>query len=61
LTPTEPLADTQSDAGCLFAARCPFATDRCRTERPDLAHHGDTEQLHACFYPEQRRVVAVSA
>ncbi|GIL25301.1 ABC transporter ATP-binding protein [Actinocatenispora comari] len=61
LTPTEPLADTQSDAGCLFAARCPFATDRCRTERPDLAHHGDPEQLHACFYPEQRRVVAVSA
>lgn len=58
LTPTEPLAESQSDAGCLFAARCPFATDRCRTEHPTLGHHGDTEARHSCFYPERRQVVA---
>jgi len=61
LTPTEPLDERQSDTGCLFAARSPFATDRCRQERPELGRHGDTEQEHACFYPERRRVVAVPA
>ncbi|HEY3504323.1 MAG TPA: oligopeptide/dipeptide ABC transporter ATP-binding protein [Actinocatenispora sp.] len=61
LVPTEPLADSQSDTGCLFAARCPFVTDRCRTERPELGHDGGTGQEHACFHPERRHVVAVSA
>ncbi|MGA8116867.1 MAG: oligopeptide/dipeptide ABC transporter ATP-binding protein [Actinocatenispora sp.] len=61
LTPTEPLAEDQSDTGCLFAARCPFATDRCRAEQPVLGTDGGTVQRHACFYPERRRVVAVPA
>jgi oligopeptide/dipeptide ABC transporter ATP-binding protein len=61
LSPTEPLDERQPDDGCLFAARCPFATDRCRTERPELGRYGGTAQEHACFYPEQRRVVALPA
>ncbi len=61
LVPTEPLAEDQSDTGCLFSARCPFATDKCRSERPELSTDGGTEQRHACFYPERRRVVAVPA
>jgi oligopeptide/dipeptide ABC transporter ATP-binding protein len=60
LEPTEPLSEAQSDTGCLFAARCPFATDRCRTEHPTLGHAGDTLQSHACFYPERRNVIATA-
>jgi peptide/nickel transport system ATP-binding protein len=37
-------------AGCRFAARCRYATDRCRAEDPELAEpepgHG-----YACFHP----------
>lgn len=29
--------------GCDFAPRCPFAIDRCRTERPVLAEHNGVE------------------
>ena len=61
LTPTEPLDESQSEDGCLFAARCPFATEKCRAERPELSHLGDTVQEHACFYPQRRSVVATSA
>lgn len=61
LTPTEPLDESQPEDGCLFAARCPFATDRCRTEHPELGHLGDTVQEHACFYPQRRSVVATPA
>lgn len=59
LTPTEPLDESRDDAGCLFAPRCPFATDRCRTEHPELGTSGGTAQEHACFYPQRRQVVAV--
>jgi peptide/nickel transport system ATP-binding protein len=58
LVPNE--SDDVSDTGCLFAARCPFATDRCRDEHPVLGHDGDTAQSHACFHPRQRRVVATA-
>jgi dipeptide transport system ATP-binding protein len=37
--------------GCVFSSRCPFVTDRCRSERPPLrpvAGH-----LVACHYAEQ--------
>ncbi len=27
--------------GCAFASRCPFALERCHTERPTLVHVGD--------------------
>ena len=36
--------------GCAFAARCPFAQERCRTEVPKLSTiQGDAQA--ACFYP----------
>ena len=36
--------------GCRFAARCPRATDKCRTEEPPLA--GKTfEHRFACWHP----------
>jgi len=37
-------------AGCAFAARCAFATDKCRTERPTLEGQGTATQV-ACFNP----------
>jgi len=36
--------------GCAFAGRCPRATDRCRSEVPDLRKMGD-DQLAACHHP----------
>jgi len=35
--------------GCAFAARCAFASDRCRKERPVLS--GDSAHPVACFHP----------
>ena len=36
--------------GCAFAARCPRATERCESERPELLPRED-ERLLACFHP----------
>ncbi|MCD1632574.1 ATP-binding cassette domain-containing protein [Martelella mediterranea] len=36
--------------GCKFSTRCPFAADRCRSERPKLQDFGDGHQV-ACHYP----------
>jgi len=36
--------------GCAFAARCPRATDRCRSEIPRLEDDGNGVQV-ACFHP----------
>lgn len=36
-------------SGCKFHIRCPFMTDRCREEEPDLVHVGP-EHAAACFY-----------
>ncbi len=36
-------------AGCRFADRCAFATDRCRTEEPSLTGAGG--HLFACWHP----------
>ena len=36
--------------GCAFAGRCPRATDRCRSEEPDLRPMGE-DQLAACHHP----------
>ena len=38
--------------GCPFAARCPLATDVCRTERPPLAQ-GDGGTAVACHHAGQ--------
>jgi peptide/nickel transport system ATP-binding protein len=40
-------------AGCRFAARCAFATDRCRTEDPALTDDGT--RAYACFHPRLAR------
>ncbi|MFA6265470.1 MAG: dipeptide ABC transporter ATP-binding protein [Pseudolabrys sp.] len=37
--------------GCVFAARCPYVTDLCRTERPPL--RSVAGRLVACHYAEQ--------
>jgi dipeptide transport system ATP-binding protein len=37
--------------GCVFSTRCPYVTDRCRTERPALRPLGG--RLVACHYAEQ--------
>ncbi len=58
LVPNEPLDEKVEPAGCLFAPRCPFATEMCVAERPALGRLGDTPQDHACFFPASRHVVA---
>ena len=35
--------------GCAFSTRCPFATDRCRTERPELRRMPDDRRI-ACHF-----------
>ena len=40
--------------GCSFNPRCPYANERCRTERPELTTHGATRV--ACFAVEEGRV-----
>ncbi|WP_157247004.1 ABC transporter ATP-binding protein [Nonomuraea typhae] len=32
--PGRPIAAFEAGDGCVFAARCPYATDQCRTQRP---------------------------
>jgi len=40
---------TDPPAGCRFAARCAYATDRCRTEEPPFT--GPDEHRFACRHP----------
>lgn len=35
---------------CRFAARCPYATDRCRSEEPPITDLGNGHTVR-CFYP----------
>ncbi len=51
-------AQSDAQAGCLFADRCPFAQARCFTEAPALI--GEDHQ-YACHFPEVRQVAAVAA
>jgi len=39
-------------AGCAFAPRCSFATERCKIERPQLQAHG-ADHLAACWEVER--------
>jgi peptide/nickel transport system ATP-binding protein len=41
---------TQPPTGCRFAARCKFATDKCRLEEPPLAG-ADPQHQFACWHP----------
>ncbi len=40
---------TNPPAGCRFAARCQFVTDKCRAEEPPL--DGDGDHKFACWHP----------
>ncbi|MHB1629778.1 MAG: oligopeptide/dipeptide ABC transporter ATP-binding protein, partial [Bacilli bacterium] len=51
-------AQSDVEAGCLFADRCPFAQAMCFTEAPTLS--GGDHQC-ACHFPEVRQVAAVAA
>ncbi|GAA0407589.1 peptide ABC transporter ATP-binding protein [Microbispora corallina] len=61
VVPTEALDEAQADGGCLFARRCPFATERCVSEMPVLGRPGEGGQRHACFHPQRRSVIPVGA
>ena len=61
LIPLGTLDERAGDEGCLFAPRCPFARDDCRSTHPPLVAIGDEGQRHACFYPKARHVVATEA
>ena len=38
--------------GCRFAARCPYAQDKCRAEEPPLTvTPDDTDHSYACWFP----------
>jgi peptide/nickel transport system ATP-binding protein len=43
-------ADTPAGSGCAYAARCPFARERCRIEAPALRALADGRQA-ACHFP----------
>jgi peptide/nickel transport system ATP-binding protein len=38
-------------AGCRFAPRCPYASERCRDEEPPLVEAEQAGHLYACWYP----------
>jgi oligopeptide/dipeptide ABC transporter ATP-binding protein len=49
--PGRPVSAFEAGPGCVFAARCPYATDLCRTERPEL--RPVDQQLVACHRAEE--------
>ena len=50
---------TNPPPGCRFAARCPYARDRCRTEEPPLTGQGG--HLFSCWYPVDGPVATTAA
>lgn len=56
--PKDAMEADRAENACLFSARCPFATDTCRTAKPDLLAIRSPDHLNRCFYPQARRVVA---
>jgi oligopeptide/dipeptide ABC transporter ATP-binding protein len=60
-SPKEAMETALVEAGCLFRGRCPFATDKCGTEHPELLPIDSPGHLNRCFYPAARRVVATSS
>ncbi|NUW39281.1 ABC transporter ATP-binding protein [Nonomuraea rhodomycinica] len=58
VVPLESLDESQADAGCLFARRCPFRDERCESELPLLQVTDGVPQEHACFHPRSRSVIA---
>ena len=41
---------TQVKKGCRFASRCPYATDKCREEEPELQKTGENHSVR-CHFP----------
>ena len=41
-------------SGCVFAPRCPYATDKCREEKPQLTQVEEGHMV-SCFYPDMVR------
>src|SRR5690606_32504621 len=39
-------------SGCKFHPRCPFATDKCKAEEPDLVDVGEGGHRAACWHWE---------
>ncbi|MDQ7808952.1 dipeptide/oligopeptide/nickel ABC transporter permease/ATP-binding protein [Amycolatopsis sp. A133] len=50
--PGRPPDPDQVPAGCAFAARCPLASDRCRTEDPVLDVPDHRGHRVACWHPQ---------
>lgn len=46
-SPPDPIA---ARVGCGFAPRCRYATDKCRTEHPELSDAGNGH-MYRCFFP----------
>jgi oligopeptide/dipeptide ABC transporter ATP-binding protein len=46
------------ETGCLFHGRCPFATEKCRVEHPELLPIDGMQRVNRCHYPAVRHVVA---
>ena len=44
---------TKQEQGCLFASRCAYTQDKCRTEHPPLVREEgtDDEHLYRCWFP----------
>lgn len=49
--PGRPASAFETGPGCVFAGRCPYATDRCRNERPAL--RAVDQQMVACHRAEE--------
>ncbi|AEK42010.1 dipeptide/oligopeptide/nickel ABC transporter ATPase/permease [Amycolatopsis mediterranei S699] len=50
--PGRPPEPDQVPAGCAFAARCPLASERCRTEDPVLEATDRRDHRVACWHPQ---------
>jgi peptide/nickel transport system ATP-binding protein len=48
LTSLESFKKIKAGKGCVFSARCPYATDRCKNSSPELLNVG-SERMVACF------------
>ena len=46
---------TRHASGCVFAARCPQAQERCRTQEPRLSQYHDTDWYTACHYADFKK------